>query len=200
MKGELPAGSEQIFRYSLRGPDADVEAEAAAYRPPFAHLALLLQLPGVDVAERLAADKGSPLTERERAILEERVAAARAWLERYAPDAARIEVRFDVLPDAARNLAADERRFLAELAAAVEADRPPTGEAWQARIFEVAGAVGLPSGRAFAALYLAFLGRRNGPRAGWLLASLEPAFVVARLREAAGAAGSEAVAAEQRPA
>ncbi|GIW20854.1 MAG: hypothetical protein KatS3mg065_1150 [Chloroflexota bacterium] len=106
----------------LRDPDADVEAEAAAYRPPFAHLALLLQLPGIDIAERLAAEKGTPLTERERAILEERVAAARAWLERYAPDAARIEVRFDALPEAARNLAADERRFLAELAASVEAD------------------------------------------------------------------------------
>lgn len=196
VKGELPAGYEQIFRYSLRDADADVEAEAAAYRPPFAHLALLLQLPGIDIAERLAAEKGTPLTERERAILEERVAAARAWLERYAPDAARIEVRFDVLPEAARNLAADERRFLAELAGSVEAARPPSGEAWQARIFEVAGSLGLPSGRAFAALYLAFLGRRNGPRAGWLLASLDPAFVASRLREAA--AGG-AVAAEQRP-
>jgi hypothetical protein len=34
-------------------------------------------------------------------------------------------------------------------------------------------------------LYLAFLGRPNGPRAGWLLAKLEPEFVGARLREAA---------------
>ncbi len=33
---------------------------------------------------------------------------------------------------------------------------------------------------------MAFLGRTNGPRAGWLLASLEPGFVVARLRAAAG--------------
>ena len=42
----------------------------------------------------------------------------------------------------------------------------------------------MPPGPAFAAIYLAFLGRPNGPRAGWLLASLEPGFVVARLREA----------------
>jgi lysyl-tRNA synthetase class I len=35
-------------------------------------------------------------------------------------------------------------------------------------------------------LYAAFLGRTNGPRAGWLLASLEPVFVLERLRAAAG--------------
>ena len=39
---------------------------------------------------------------------------------------------------------------------------------------------------AFTALYLAFLGRSNGPRAGWLLASLESAFVIERLRAAGG--------------
>jgi len=35
-------------------------------------------------------------------------------------------------------------------------------------------------------LYVAFLGRTNGPRAGWLLASLDPGFVVERLRAGAG--------------
>jgi hypothetical protein len=53
-------------------------------------------------------------------------------------------------------------------------------------IFAVASAAALPAGRAFGALYVAFLGRTNGPRAGWLLASLEPGFVVERLRAAAG--------------
>ena len=39
--------------------------------------------------------------------------------------------------------------------------------------------------QSFSALYLAFLGRENGPRAGWLLASLDKEFVVHRLLEAA---------------
>jgi len=38
---------------------------------------------------------------------------------------------------------------------------------------------------AFAAVYAAFLGRSNGPRAGWLLASLDEAAVITRLNEAA---------------
>ena len=62
VKGELPSGHESIFRYSLLDPAADVAAAAAAFRPAFGHLALLVQVPGVDVHERVAAEKGSPLT------------------------------------------------------------------------------------------------------------------------------------------
>ncbi|MGK2852411.1 MAG: lysine--tRNA ligase, partial [Candidatus Limnocylindrales bacterium] len=86
VKGELPPGYEASFRYALLDPAADVAAEAAAFRPAFSHLALLVQIPGVDVAARIAAEKGSALTAREAAILEVRIAAARAWLDTYAPD------------------------------------------------------------------------------------------------------------------
>ena len=50
----------------------------------------------------------------------------------------------------------------------------PDGEAWQAAIFDD-GDGGRPArpGGPSAALYLAFLGRPNGPRAGWLLAKLD---------------------------
>ena len=44
----------------------------------------------------------------------------------------------------------------------------------------------LPARRAFEAIYLAFLGRPNGPRAGWLLAGLDPQFVAERAWEASG--------------
>jgi lysyl-tRNA synthetase class 1 len=184
VKGELSPGFEATFRYSLLEPEADVAAEAAAFRPPFAHLALLLQVPGVDLVARVEAEKGSPLTVREREILDERIRAAKGWLEVYAPDRARIAVRHDALPAEAAALAPDQRAFLAELASVVERDVPTDGDAWQSAIFAAATAAGLPAGRAFAALYLAFLGRDNGPRAGWLLASLEPSFVRGRLREA----------------
>ena len=43
-------------------------------------------------------------------------------------------------------------------------------------------------GDAFGALYRAFLGRPNGPRAGWLLAIARAAFVVYRLSAAPRAA------------
>ena len=193
VKGELPPGHEATFRYSLLDPNADVAAEATAFRPAFSHLALLAQIPGVDVAARVEAEKGSPLTERERAILDERVHAARAWLETYAPETARLAVRRDAIPEAAAGLDDAQRRFLATLSDVAEREAPIGGDAWQSRIFSVSRDVELPPRRAFEAIYLAFLGRPNGPRAGWLLASLEPDFVTKRACDAAaGMAGGGA--------
>ena len=132
----------------------------------------------------MEAEKGEPLDGRETAILDERLSAARVWLEDYAPERARMRVH-DALPAEAGALDAEQRAFLATLAEDVTAR---SGEDWQAAIFTTAQAGGLPAGRAFAALYLAFLGRSNGPRAGWLLAGLDPDFVRTRLREASAAA------------
>ena len=61
MRGELPPGYEATFRYSLIDPEANVAAEADARSGrPFAHLAMLIQVPGVDVVERVEREKGSP--------------------------------------------------------------------------------------------------------------------------------------------
>jgi lysyl-tRNA synthetase class 1 len=187
VRGELPPGYEATFRYSLLDPDADVAAEAAAFRPAFSHLALLVQIPGVDVTARVEAEKGGALALRERAILDERRAAAAAWLGVYAPERARITVRHDALPAEARDLSPGQRRYLAVLAAsASEGTARSSGEAWQTLIFDAAKSIDLPAAQAFEAVYRAFLGRANGPRAGWLLASLDPDFVLRRLFEGAG--------------
>ncbi len=188
VKGSLPASPESVFRYSLLSADADVPAEAAAYRPPFSHVATLLQIKPVS-AELFEPEKGGPLNEREVAILAERVTAAERWLETYAPETALIAVQRDALPPAVDELDHDQRAYLAALASAAEAGRPDGGSAWQALIFAVAAERGLPNARAFGAIYAAYLGRPNGPRAGWLLAGLDPAFVIERLR-AAGAGGA----------
>jgi lysyl-tRNA synthetase class 1 len=198
VRGELPPNHDRVFTYSLVEPDADVAAEAAGYRPAFSHLALLEQIPGVDVAERVAAEKGSALTAREGQILNERREAARAWLEAYAPDRARLAVEYAALPQAVAGLDDAQRTYLGELAPAL-GDIDWAGEAVQGAIFDVARQQGLPNGQAFAALYAAFLGRSSGPRAGWLLAALDRDFVVGRLGEAASVTGAVATPWSGRP-
>lgn len=189
VKGELPAEADRIFATSVVDPATDPVAEAAAYRPAFGHLALLLQVPGVDVAERLRADKGGPLSEREEALVAERLAAARAWLASYAPERARLAVQRDRLPAGAADLTAAQRGMLAALADQIR-DVGWDGERLQAAIFGAARASGVTAGEAFAAIYTALLGQPHGPRAGWLLASLDRGFVLARLAEAATPTGS----------
>jgi lysyl-tRNA synthetase class 1 len=189
VKGELPSDPERLFAASQVDPDADLAAAAAAYRAPFSHLSLLVQIPGVDVAERAAAERGAPLNGAEQRILRDRVDAARRWLEAYAPEKALIIIHRDALPEAATTLDDAQRALLGRLAVALEAIPSSgwSGEALQAAIFQCAQDGEQPAGRAFAAIYAAFLGQSSGPRAGWLLAALDRGFVIGRLREAAGA-------------
>ena len=188
IKGEIAPGYEATFRYSLLDPNADVPAAAALFRPAFAHLALLEQIPGVDVAARVETEKGTQLTEPEVAILRERIAAAHAWLKAYAPESAKIAIQ-DQLPTAASEMTDDMRRYLRAVAIAAETlPEYPGGAQWQNLLFDAAAGLGMRTNRdSFAAIYRAFIGRENGPRAGWLLASLDKDFVVRRLLEAADA-------------
>jgi len=185
VRGELPANVDRIFALSLADDRLDPFTAAALFRPAFAHLALLLQVPGPAIEERITAEKGADLTADELEILRQRVAAARVWLEDFAPDSARLSVAYDAPPPAIAELDAAQRDFLASLEEAATTAAPSSGEAWQALVFEVARERELPAGQAFGALYRAFLGRANGPRAGWLLASLPLDFALERMQVAA---------------
>src|SRR5947207_4007354 len=190
VRGSLPPNPDRLFAYTVLETDpTSIAACAGAFRLPFGHVAFLAQQPTADVFATAEAEKGDLLTDLEREILDERARSARAWLDSYAPESARIRVRRDGLPAEAAELDGVQRAFLAALAEGATGDGESiSGAAWQARIFDTTKAQAIPAGRAFEAIYRAFLGRTNGPRAGWLLASLEPEFVVSRLREAGGGA------------
>ena len=196
VRGELPPDPDRIFKVCQLDPDTDAAAEASRYRPPFGHLALLGQVPGVDVVERFAAEKGETLDAAELSILEARRRSARAWLEHWAPERARLVVHRSAPPAEVAALSDEQRIYLGGLALAAEREGPASGEAWQNLVFRVAQEAAMPAGRAFGALYIAFLGRTNGPRAGWLLAALPAEFVIGRLRTAAGWRASPGGAAE----
>ncbi len=156
--------------------------QPSCHRMRFSKVAYLIQMPKVDLLDAAAADKGAPLTSPDREELQARAADARRWLQTYAPDT----YRFNIQPGLpVVNLSERQRQFLDRLAASV-ADGAMDGDALQTTIHALKNEMGLPPKEAFSAIYLAFLGKDSGPQAGWLLASLDRGFVVARLREAAG--------------
>lgn len=174
----------RVWSYS----QVSASAEPVAFRIRFSIVADWLQIPSADPRAKAAERKGAPLGAPERADLERRIALARVWLDRWAPEEAKFAVH-PTLPDAATGLSASQRAFLARAAEAV--DGSGDAEALQQRLYGLAREVGLVDGDkvskdAFASIYIAFLGRAVGPKAGWLLATLDPEFVRRRLREASG--------------
>jgi lysyl-tRNA synthetase class 1 len=158
------------------------------FRVRFGIVADWVQIPSLDPFREAERRKDLPLTPAERTDLEQRIALARAWLEQWAPD----EARFSVLTELPEiTLSEAQRRYLAALKELVGRIHDP--EALQQELYETAKRVGLvnPDGRpsrdAFSAIYLAFLGKPSGPKAGWLLTTLDDDFVRRRLDEAVGA-------------
>jgi lysyl-tRNA synthetase class 1 len=158
------------------------EAQPRCYRPRFAKIAQLMQIPSVDVAEAVEREKGAALTDADRAELAQRMEDARRWLARYAPDSAKFQI-LTALPDGATGLSSAQRLYLARIADAMAA-RPWTGEELHTHLHALKEELGLGPREAFGAIYQVLLGKDSGPQAGWLLAALDSGFVQARLREA----------------
>jgi lysyl-tRNA synthetase class 1 len=161
---------------------------APGFRVRFGIVADWLQIPSIEPHPEAERRKGGSLTALERADLDRRIALARVGLERWAPEDAKFSVR-ETMPDVA--LSDAQKRYLRSVRDVVGTIHDP--EAMQEELYETAKRVALvdergkPSRDAFASIYLAFLGKPNGPKAGWLIATLDEAFVRRRLDEASGA-------------
>jgi lysyl-tRNA synthetase class 1 len=163
------------------------DARPIVFRIRFGTVADWLQIPSIEPHAEAAKRKNAPLTAAETEDLEKRIALARVWLERWAPEEARFAIA-STLPPATAMLTDPQRELLAR--AKSEIGRITDPEPMQERLYEIAKEVGLttPEGKvskaAFEALYLTFIGKPNGPRAAWMLVALDPAFVKQRLDEA----------------
>ena len=186
VKGEISPGYEATFRYALAGSGGGRGCRSRGLPPGL----LAPGAPPADPGRGRAVTGGGGEGERaDRAgTLDLRRAGGRSQgLARRLRARASTRGGPDALPPETANLESEQRAFLARLLESTAAAPPTSGDAWQAAIFAAAAAAAdVAPGLAFAALYTAFLGRTNGPRAGWLLAGLDPTFVLGRLREATG--------------
>lgn len=149
--------------------------------PRFRDVANYLQLPNIDLQQKLEQVKGSVLTAEELNILKEREQYARVWIGRYAPSVYRLQMS-DVLPPEAETLTEKQKEFLKQTIELIQKDL--SADVLQVALYELSKTVGVEAKDAFAALYTAFLGKTHGPRAAWFLLQYPKVDVLRRLQEA----------------
>lgn len=148
---------------------------------PYRHLVTAVQIARGDRDLLMKALERSGYDTSNRDQILGRTRNVEHWLERYAPDFVKFQLR-EELPAAVNNLTPEEKKGLGLLA-----DRIGDLAADQIHdeVYAVAKEVGLDSKKFFQAIYIAFLGDRQGPKVGWFLASIDRDFVKTRLKEAA---------------
>lgn len=136
-------------------------------RPPeirFSVLAQWIQMPNME-------------EEIKKNGLEEWSIYAKTWVEKYASDGERFVVQQD-LPKLVAGLSKEQKELLKKTAE--ELNKEWNAEDFQTRIYDLGKELGLNGKETFAAIYLSLIGKDHGPKAAWLILSLDREFVKKR--------------------
>lgn len=142
--------------------------------PRFRDVASFLQMPGVDI------EKQFPKVEKK--ILEERIHYAKIWLDGYAPKEFIFKIA-EKLPKEVKKLSFAQKDYLSGVLQLIEVKRQ-TPEEFQEELYNLAKKQKISSSEAFSAVYLVLTGKTSGPKAAWLLLSLDKKFLEKRFKEA----------------
>jgi lysyl-tRNA synthetase, class I len=112
--------------------------------------------------------------------LEEWAKYAKVWIEKYAPESEKFLIQ-EELPEVAKNLTGKQKTYLKKVAESFGGEQ--SAEDLQTLIYNISKEMGLSSKDAFGAIYTALLGKNHGPKAAWLIKSLDAEFVKKRFGE-----------------
>jgi len=164
------AGEERAIELSKVGAE---QATAIPYR----HMVTAVQIAGDDPEKLMVVLERSGYDTSEGDRILSRAANVRAWLDRYAPPFVKFHLQ-EALPTKIKNVEPELREALGALAGRIEGKG---AEEIHNEVYAVAEERGIEAKELFSAIYVAFLGQKQGPKAGWFLASLDGEFVRERL-------------------
>ena len=161
---------------------SQVDGQSKTYFVPrFSELVNLIQIPSVNLKVEAESKKGSKLTREDSQALESRVKYVKIYLENFAPEAIKFVVK-DNLPKEAERLTKEQKQVLSKIADLTGNTSDP--EKFQNEIYQAGKGLGLSSSDIFKAIYLSLIGKKSGPKAAWLILSLDKSFVKKRFFEA----------------
>ena len=177
------AGDDQARLFVLLHAPIDRTSLSRRFLPRFSQVVFLVQMPHMDLKEEISKLKGEALTAEDEIELERRARYARQWIEKYASDDFKFELRRDAVPELTKDFSDVQKDALRDVLHFVEASQVLTGEDFHKKLHDIKESRGIEPAPFFSALYVAFLGKASGPKAGWFLSVLDREFLLRRLRE-----------------
>jgi lysyl-tRNA synthetase class 1 len=111
-------------------------------------------------------------------LLRGRIKYTKVWLENYAPDEYKFEMT-EKIPEGAKELSSEQKEYLGGVAKLFE--KSVDTDSLQVALYDLSKQLKINPKDAFAAIYLAFIGKTHGPRAGTLLTNFGKEKVIARI-------------------
>jgi lysyl-tRNA synthetase class 1 len=163
---------------------AQLGNEIKTFQPfDFSTLISLLQVPRLNIQEEVVQRSLQPLNEYDQQIINQRIAAAKKWLQDYADEEEKLVLYLEQVPEKANDLNSEQVAYLQKLIENLQDIGNWEAEELQTIIFSTTKQLGVQQPMAFKALYLSFLNKEKGPKAGGLLSYLEKSFVISRLQD-----------------
>ena len=153
------------------------------FLPRFSQIAFLAQMPHMNIEEEVEKIKGEPLTGSDKKEIKLRVEYANNWLKVYAPENYKYELQEDSIPKEASNLSNEQKQVLGKVLEYVKSERNLDGQELHSKIHGIRKESDIEPKELFSAIYLSFLGKESGPKAGWFLSVLDKGFLEKRLEE-----------------
>jgi len=185
-KGGVEERDKDLLRaYALAQPHGP--RKGMPLQVPYRHLVQVVQITSsfdimLEIMKR--TEHIADIAEEDLELLRQRAQCVRFWLDHFAPE----EVKFHIAPALPTcQLSEGELRFLREVHAKLVSVEW-TGDKIHDLVYECAKGSGLGAKAGFQAMYLIFINKKQGPRLGHFLSTLDRDFVLARIEEAFGPA------------
>lgn len=142
----------------------------------------LLQVPHLDIRQEIEKRSTQPLSEYDWQMANQRISVAQKWLSDYADEEEKLVLYLDRIPEKVKDLTQEQISYLRRLIHSLADVKVWEAEELQTTLFATAKELEMQQPIAFKSVYLSFLGKERGPKAGALLSYLEHDFVINRLQ------------------
>jgi len=168
---------EKAIEEGDRSADLSMVTDTQYSDVPFKHIIVVGQIAKWDLDKVIEMLKrtGYTITEVVRSDVSRKMAYAKKWLQKYAPERLVFEITSELPP-----LKDEEKAFLEEFSKAMS-DEMGADEIHQL-VYDIATNIGIKPKKAFGAIYKAILGKTYGPRIGYFLKSLGSEWVKTRFK------------------